>query len=138
MTASASVIRASARRMALPTATRARSGWSGKALVRPPNPAALESWATSQSRSALTWRARGGRLRPGRVDLAVRRVGVAGRGAPRVRLGQPLPGRHQRGPVRQREVVLDGRGQVLDGQVELPRGERGDAESVPHRAEAGD
>ena len=36
--ASASAIRARARRMALPTATRARSGWSGKDLMRPPQP----------------------------------------------------------------------------------------------------
>lgn len=60
MTASGSVTRASARRMALPTATRARSGWSGNDRVRPANPAALDSWATSQSRSA--------RARPNQLD----------------------------------------------------------------------
>ena len=68
MTASASAIQASARRMALPTATRARSGWSGKDLVRPANPAALDSWATSQSRSARAWLAR-----PGSCSISVSR-----------------------------------------------------------------
>ena len=38
--------------MALPTATRARSLSSGNDRGRPLNPAALASWATSQSRSA--------------------------------------------------------------------------------------
>ncbi|MFZ0192110.1 MAG: hypothetical protein WAL72_34760 [Streptosporangiaceae bacterium] len=52
-TASASAIRAIARRMALPTATWARSGWSEEEdLMRPPNPAVLGSWARSQSRSS--------------------------------------------------------------------------------------
>ena len=78
MTASASVIRASARRMALPTATRARSGWSGKALVRPPNPAALDSWATSQSRSARAWRARPGSSSSISVVQALQPVPVLG------------------------------------------------------------
>ena len=38
-------MRTSARRIALPTATRARSGWSGNDRVRQPNPLALASAA---------------------------------------------------------------------------------------------
>jgi hypothetical protein len=50
----------------------------------------------------------------------------------------PETGQHQRGPVRQGQVVLDRRGQVLHGQVRLAGGQRGHAQGVPGRAEAGD
>ena len=49
---SASSILVSARRIALPTATLARSGSSGNDRVRPRKPAALASCAVSQSCSA--------------------------------------------------------------------------------------
>ena len=80
-----------------------------------------------------------GRLGRGHAELAARRVGVSRRGrAARAPAASQPPGRQQGGPVRQREVLLDGRGQVLDGQVGLPGGERGDAQGVLRGPEAGD
>jgi hypothetical protein len=64
---------------------------------------------------------RGGLASHGRIQLAPAGVGVPWPAAQRVRLGQPPPGGHHRGPVRQREVVLDGRAQVIDGPVQVPR-----------------
>jgi hypothetical protein len=82
--------------------------------------------------------AQGRRLSPGRVQLAPRGTGVSRAPAKRVRPRQPLPGSYHRGPVRQSEVLPDGRAEMIDGSVQVPRGQRGHSESLVSRPEAGD